>query len=108
MILVWHSWVRDKWGAKFKFVWRVGAAKAPTRSRIIDEQVVWVVQGQTVSGGKTECEVVDFKGNTKSVNCEVLWQQVEDVAQQYGWTVNPMSAHLISGHSLKGQAKEVL
>ena len=76
--------------------------------RIIDKPVVWVVHGRTVSGGKIECEAVDFEGKTKSVNCEVLWQQVEYVAQQYGWTVNHMSAYLVSGHSLKGQAKEVL
>ena len=37
-----------------------------------------------------------------------MWRQLGDVAQQYGWTVNHLSTHLINGHSLKGQAKEVL
>ena len=33
---------------------------------------------------------------------------MEDVAQQFGWTVNHMSTYLLNGHALKGQAKAVL
>ena len=61
-----------------------------------------------VAGGKAECEVVDFEGKAQSLYCVALWQQMEDVAQQYGWTVKHMSTYLVNGHALKGQAKAVL
>ena len=79
-----------------------------TVQRIMNESVVWVIYIKATSGGLSESEAVDFEGKAKSLNCEALMQQLEDVAQQYGWTVNHMSTHLIKRNSLKEQAREVL
>jgi hypothetical protein len=76
--------------------------------RLIDEPIEWVVHGKMVAGGKHECEIVDFEGKAKSIDCEQLWRQLEDMAQQYSWTVNHMTSYLIQGYALKGQAKTVL
>ena len=60
---------------------------------IVDEPVVFIVHGRTISGGRAECEAIDFEGRVKSINCEVMWRQLEDVRGPAVWLDRQSSEH---------------
>ena len=47
--------------------------------KIIDTPIVWLHFTSPVAGGRTDFDIVDCEGRSRFINCEHLWQQLEDI-----------------------------